>query len=464
MRILPRSLSGQIALVMTAALLLASAVNFAFLLAERSRAGLIEASGPPLARYVDMTSEIASAPGPDVTRPMSRNRPILGGRFFVNRESLADRARFTRQPRLEGQLTAELQEAGVSFTDARAASRPIRRSQIDSRGPLAQRLDKKGANTNVAPRGQEIAFSTRLADGRWLNALFFAPAQPRGEILRLGASTFVLFICTLGAALWVANLLSRPLRDITAAAAQVGAGHEPHEVAVRGPIDIQQTLEAFNRMSRRVSQLLGEKDIMLGALGHDLRTPLTSLRIRLETMEPEAERQRAIRTIDETGLLLEAILDLARQGRSSEPLQSIDLRILVQDIVEDYAETGAAVSLAASERAPVACRPIQLTRLLRNLVDNALAYGGVARVSVLKISTGIEILVEDDGPGMSPEALLTATHPFVRGEASRNRGAGGSGLGLALAEAIARTHGGSLTLTNRSPHGLSARVRLPGVA
>src|SRR5215510_909022 len=136
-------------------------------------------------------------------------------------------------------------------------------------------------------------------------------------------------------------------------------------------------------MSLRVSQLLGEKDVMLGALGHDLRTPLASLRIRIETMEPEAERLKAVRTIEEASQLLEDILELARQGRSSEPVQTIDISVLVQDIVEDYSETGAPVTLTSVDKAPVACRPVLFRRALRNLIDNAVSYGERARLSVV---------------------------------------------------------------------------------
>jgi signal transduction histidine kinase len=414
--------------------------------------------------------------------------------------------RLVRNERMEQRLSRALEDAGVDVKTVQAADRIVGRRTVPGpfggpggfggqfgRGqigagqfnggqfsggqfgpPPRPPHSADGARVPVATfgpppgmrgnRAREVVFSVQFADGRWLNASFFSPLPPGGEIYRLGGTTFVAFACVLIAALWIASRLSRPLQDLTEAAAHVGAAGEPQEVAVRGPSDVRQTLEAFNAMSARVSQLLGEKDVMLGALGHDLRTPLSSLRIRLESMEPESERNKAVKTIEETARLLEAILELARQGRSTEPVQMMDVSILVQDVVEDYAETGAPVTLTSSERSPAAIRPLLFRRLLRNLIDNAIAYGGAARVSVGKRDGEVDIRIDDDGPGMTPEALASATRPFVRGDASRNRTTGGAGLGLALADAIARTHKGALVLSNRTPHGLSAVVSLPSIA
>jgi len=230
---------------------------------------------------------------------------------------------------------------------------------------------------------------------------------------------------------------------------------------MRAPGDVQKTIDAFNAMSLRVSQLLREKDVMLGALGHDLRTPLSSLRIRIETMEPEAERLKAVRTIEEASNLLEDILELSRQGKSREPERTMNVSIIVDDMVEDYSETGAPVSAGETPRAVVLLRPVLLRRALRNLIDNAVSYGGSARVSVEPSGGRVRIHVDDDGPGMSAEALSSATDPFYRGEASRNRETGGAGLGLTLTEAIARAHGGALVLKNRDGKGFRATLDLP---
>jgi signal transduction histidine kinase len=479
---LTRSLSGQIALVMAGALLVASAVNFAILMGERYRAGFIEQSGPAIARFVVVATDIFASP-PPVVRPV-QIRPQGPGRYQVMPVNPIDNRSMQRDERLEQRLLRALTEAEVDATEVRAATRIVGPQErlrlpagpgnrggppvLDGSGPLRQRGGLQGPGRPGGPGPQammgdarEILLAARLPDGRWLNGAAITPEPPAGEILRLGASTFVTFAFVLGAALWVASRLSRPLRDLTNAASRVGAANDPEEVAVRGPSDVRQTLEAFNAMSRRVSQLLGEKDVMLGALGHDLRTPLASLRIRIETMEPESERLKAIRTIEEAAQLLEDILELARQGRSSEPVQTIDLSVLVQDIVEDYAETGAPVTLTESEKAPVACRPVLFRRALRNLIDNAIAYGQIARLSVSNTGSDVLVRIEDDGPGMSAEALATAGRPFVRGDASRSRSTGGAGLGLTLADAIAKAHGGELKLENRQPRGLAAVIRLP---
>ncbi len=455
---------------MAGALLVASIVNFAILMGERYRARINEQSGPAIGRFVDVVAETIAAPPPMRQRPIQLERQRGPGRFFVAEQSPIVLRSLRRDEALERRLQRAFEDAGVTVVpEVRASTSIVMPSE---RGRPPGRSDgqffRPGqgdrpffAGRPLDRRAREIILSAQLPDRRWLSATLLSPLPSAAEIWRLGATTFVTFAFVLGAALWIAGRLSRPLKDLTRAAARVGAASEPEEVAVRGPGDVRQTLEAFNAMSRRVSQLLGEKDVMLGAIGHDLRTPLASLRIRLETMEPEADRIKAIRTIEEATSLLEDILELARQGRSSEPVQTIDLSVLVQDIIEDYAETGAPVVLTSSEKTPVACRPVLFRRALRNLIDNAIAYGAMARVSVRKAGPDVFVSVEDEGPGMSNDALAMATRPFVRGEASRSRVTGGSGLGLTLANAIAKAHGGSLELANRVPTGLAATIRLP---
>jgi signal transduction histidine kinase len=510
-RFFARSLSVQIALVMAGALLVASLVNFAILMGERSRAGINEQSGPAIGRFIVNAAEVFNTP-PAGSGMVVGLRPQGGGRYFLMDLNPVDQRALRRDQGLEQRLRRALDEANIEYQDIRASTRtstrtigsPERGNDRPERGRRqsgAQNadppimiipLDGRGQPVDFGPGGpggfgqrgpggpdgfgggpggpgdqrvvrqvREIVLSAQLPDGRWFSGNNFAPQPPGGDFVRLAAGTMITFLFVLAAALWVASRLSRPLGDLTRAAANVGSATSPEEVAVRGPSDVRQTLEAFNAMSRRVSQLLGEKDVMLGALGHDLRTPLASLRIRLETMEPESERNKAVRTIEEASQLLEDILELARQGRSKEPVRTIDISVLVEDIVEDYSETGAPVSLASSQKAPVACRPVLFRRALRNLIDNAVSYGERARLSVTKVGNEAFVRIEDDGPGMSEDALKSAADPFYRGDASRSRSTGGAGLGLTLADAIAKAHGGALVLENHKPHGLSATIRLP---
>lgn len=471
MRLLPRSIPGQLALVMAGALLIASVVNFVLLLGERNRAALIEQSLPAIARFTDIAYEVFDVP------PLASERLVIGGRrlgpvrYQLLPNNPVDLRQLDRDSDLERRLQAALASAGLAPKEIRASARIVQRLDRRPEGYGSDARNRPPPSPAPAPddgafrQAREIVLAAQLPDGRWFSSVTMSPEPDRGDGVLLGVSTVVTFAFVLGAALWVARQVSRPLRDLSDAAARVGAANQPEEVPVRGHGDVRQTLEAFNAMSRRVSQLLNEKDVMLGALGHDLRTPLASLRIRIESMEPEAERQKAIRTIEEASQLLEDILELSRQGRSREPVRTMDLSILVQDIVEDYTDTGAPVELVATEKAPVACRPVLFGRAMRNLIDNAVAYGDSARVSVSRSPEGrVIVSIDDDGPGMSEAVLATATAPFVRGEESRSRETGGAGLGLTLADAIVKAHGGVLHLQNRTPHGLSAIIDLPGAA
>ncbi len=465
-RLLPRSLSGQLALVMACALLVASVVNIVLVLGERQRATFIEQTGGPIARFADAAATIVARPPASGRQSFEFSRR---SRFMLQQTNpIADLGLF-RDQGVENRLATALRENGIASPVVRASVRFVSRPDVigrqlselmrdDTRGPPARLL---GPPRRSGEQSLEVVLSVQLPDGRWLSSLSHQPEQARGDAFLIGTSTITTFVFVLGAALWIVGRLSRPLRELATAAARVGDTGEPQQVVARGPGDVQQTIHAFNAMSMRVSQLLREKDVMLGALGHDLRTPLSSLRIRLETMEPEAEREKAIRTIEETTSLLEDILDLSRHGRSRETEKPMDISNLAQDVAEDYAETGAPVSIGDMRKAVAACRPVLFRRALRNLINNAITYGGNARITVECDNEHASLHVDDDGPGMSADELDLAAEPFFRGETSRNRSTGGTGLGITLAEAIARAHHGALILQNRIPHGLRATIRIP---
>lgn len=278
------------------------------------------------------------------------------------------------------------------------------------------------------------------------------PLPPRDQWLgaRLAAATLLVYIIVLGASAWAALRIARPLRTLTAAADAFGGKTKFQDVEPSGPEDLRNAIEAFNAMNRRVLALLDEKDRMLGALGHDLRTPLASLRIRLEGMEPEEEREAAIQKITELTEMMEEILVLARSGRAREAAKKMDVAALVEMLVDDQQELGRPVEMGEHQRAVAEVQPALLRRAITNLIDNAVKYGGNTSVSALPHKDGVEIRVTDEGPGLPPEALERVFDAFYREEGSRNRATGGTGLGLAIARSIAESHGGHVHLEARS--------------
>lgn len=272
----------------------------------------------------------------------------------------------------------------------------------------------------------------------------------------------LIFVALLAAVAWLSARVTRPLQRLTEAADKFSGAEPLQPLEPEGPPDMRRAIEAFNGLSRRISDLLEEKDQMLGALGHDLRTPLASLKIRAASMRPVDQRTALFATVDGMDRMIEDILTLARTGRSAEPPARVDVRALASGIVGEFQALGAGVDLEPGEPIVWTLRPDLLTRALRNLIDNAVRYAGGARLTVVVEGRALLIRVEDDGPGIPADQLEHVLRPFARLDQSRNRGTGGAGLGLAIATSIARLHGGTVALENRAGGGLSATLRLTG--
>jgi len=269
--------------------------------------------------------------------------------------------------------------------------------------------------------------------------------------------TFVALLTTVA---WLSARVTRPLRRLTESAEGFSGAEPMQRLEPEGPPDMQRAINAFNAMSDRISGLLDEKDQMLGALGHDLRTPLASMRIRAASMRPASERAALFATVDGMDRMIDDILTMARTGRSAEPLAQVDLRVLMQSIVDECSAQGAAVQLKSGPAVTWTLRPELLTRAVRNLVDNAVRYAGSARIGSTIEGDRLIITVDDDGPGVPENELENVLRPFARLDRSRNRQTGGAGLGLAIALSVARLHGGGLDLNNRPGGGLSATLWL----
>ena len=294
-----------------------------------------------------------------------------------------------------------------------------------------------------------------------LSGVFVRPPSP-WPVEIVVAAVVAILVTSLGAAL-VARRVVRPLSELTSAAAKMATGAGPPHVAERGPADVRNAATAFNTMAARVTRTLESQRHLLSAVGHDLRTPLTAMRINLEFVEDDELREGLMRNLEELQALTEQVLAAAKGAGGEKPRQ-VDLSALVESLVTDLDELGEPVSWAAHAPAPIACRPNEIKRAVRNLVENAVAYGHKAEVRISDTGDGYDVLVEDEGPGIPESDRQRVFEPFVRLESSRNEFTGGTGLGLTLVKAIAEGHGGDVRLENRPGGGLCARMHLPRMA
>ncbi len=294
-----------------------------------------------------------------------------------------------------------------------------------------------------------------------LSAVFLRTPPPLPVEIIVAAVVAILVAST--AAALMARRVARPLYDLTAAASVVARGGSAPHVDEKGPDDVRNAAIAFNQMTNKVTRTLESQRHLLSAVGHDLRTPITAMRINLEFVQEEELREGLQQNLDELQELTEQVLAAAR-GASGEAKRSVDLSALVESLCADLDDLGEPVTWQNHASAPVNCRPNEIRRAVRNLVENAVAYGNKADVQIASSRDGYDIVIEDNGPGIPEDDRVRVFEPFVRLESSRNAATGGTGLGLTLAKAIAEGHGGAIVLENRPSGGLRVRMHLPRMA
>jgi signal transduction histidine kinase len=451
-RLFPRTLGGQLVALLAIALLVSIAATTVMFYRERVDAvQAVERTG--LAERIASVTRVLGLAEPQERAAMADSASSPRLRFWITDESVLPAPETSDGAVIYAKQFDDLFDFPLReparFSDELAIMPP---GDMDApRLPPPPRRIRASVNVTI---------SLPFSDRGWLNAQTRirtggAPAWP------LLISSLILALVMLGLIIFAARRVTRPLKALAARAEAFGRGDAVAPLPESGPDEARRLIRAFNQMQERLTRFVGDRTRMLAAVGHDLKTPITSLKLRAELVDDEETRTKMLATLDEMQHMTEATLAFARDDASTEPSRSVDLAALIESLVDDLAGMGRPVIFADAPRLAYSCRPTALKRAIGNLIENAIQYGERARVSLAATPAGPVIIVDDDGPGIPADRIDEVFKPFTRLETSRSRETGGSGLGLSIARSIVLAHGGRLTLANRDGGGLSAEIHLP---
>lgn len=468
-----RSLTARFVAIMLLALAASQGISFVLFMDERGQALIKAAKTEFLSRSASVAQLLEATPAtlhPDVLRASGTSYT----RFWVTPDFPSDAVAWRDQAkaRLAAPLPAVASLTGTpqpATAEVSPVSHPVGAAAASSPDdPALKPWTEMPAHAWPLSRpakflylGQDngMGLAVQLKDGSWLSSAAIKKMPSlwtTQSAMSLAVTAFILSIC----AAFIARGMTGPMRRLAVASEALGRGESVEPLPERGPEDIRQTAVAFNLMQARLQRFVEDRTRMLAAIGHDLRTPITSMRLRTEFVTDDETREKMLATLDELRALTEATLAFSREQAAGEPTRSVDLAALVGSLCDDLVELGFNVSCVEAPKIGYRCRPDGLKRALRNLVENAVRYGQCARVSLSSGPEAVEIVIEDDGPGIPEAEMERVFEPFVRMESSRNRETGGIGLGLSIARDVVRRHGGDIVLTNTGS-GLRATITLP---
>jgi signal transduction histidine kinase len=463
-RLLPSTLFGRLVLILLGGLFVAQLVGAAILLRDRATA-LYETSGRyavqrivGIVNVLDELSEeqrrlilpainsaglrVAFAPGP-------------GREPAVDEENLA-------AARLRGVLRGALgeeHEVRIAVIAAEALPTYLRGPWP----PHMRTMASKHMRFMGGPPFRDASFLVRaqLRDGQWVSIAHGLPQETFTWPAKLLLTLAVLLVSVIALSLIAVRWVTRPLAELGRAANELGRDIQRPALEELGPLEVRRAAQAFNTMQARLGQFLRDRAQMLAAVSHDLKTPITRLRLRAELLDDPKLKAKFVHDLDEMETMARATLDFLRDADAREAAQPIEVNALIESLQADAEELGQEVVIRGSAASPYAGRPLALQRCLRNLIDNAVKYGKHATLNVIDSTKCLQIIVADEGPGIPEQQLEQVFEPFVRLEPSRSRETGGVGLGLSISRDIARGHGGDLMLRNRASGGLEAVLTLP---
>jgi signal transduction histidine kinase len=332
--------------------------------------------------------------------------------------------------------------------------------------PVPPRLGPVATIMLGSPEMGRVIIGLLLPNGPWLNATVRVSALADWLSSNFLLAFSLMTVAAAGLTIWAVRRLTAPVAALAAAAEQLGRDVNAPALPEDGPLEVAKAAAAFNQMAARIRRFVQDRTFMLTAIGHDLRTPITRLKLRTEFLEDEELRRRMLADLDELEAMVAATLAFGREAAASEPLTSLDLAVLARTVLDETADARPDIADRLSYDGPahltVRARSLAVKRAIANLVSNAVKYGGSARLRLRPPEDGMVVLeIEDDGPGIPPTELDRVFEPFHRVEGSRNRETGGVGLGLPIARNIMLAHGGEVTLANRPTGGTRATIALP---
>jgi signal transduction histidine kinase len=462
MRLLPRSLFGRLVIVLLAGLITAQIAGLAFHLHDRGEL-LSRASGIESARRIA-----------DVVRLLDTLAPPERERFVAVMSSPPLAISLDRPPLTEGGA-AQAALFGTFLRGFLGEDRPMRVAVGENPQPVARvppYMVHPGMGGPGDPFGPAMmryfapaAFSfvaqVRLRDGAWVTFDSRQPPETASWPYRVLLSVLVLLVAVILLSLFAVRWITRPLKTLADAAEELGKDINRPPLPETGPTEVSRAARALNTMQSRLSRYLRDRTRILAAMSHDLKTPITRLRLRAELLDDPQVRQKFSKDLEEMEAMVGATLDFMRGLENEEQPRRIDVMALLESVQEDTRELGGRVEIEGAASMPYEGRPQALKRCLANLIDNAVKYGQSARVAVDDDPARLRISVRDQGPGIPDAELERVFEPFHRLESSRSRDSGGTGLGLSIARNIAELHGGTLALRNLPAGGLEAVLTLP---
>ncbi|KZM49282.1 ATP-binding protein [Labrenzia sp. OB1] len=461
----PGTLASQLIVLLLLAIVVAQALSIWIFADERRIALVAAARDNLLSRSVSLAELMEDTPPALQDRILEASSSRFAV-FWLGKTPLAPEPGASRfEQRLQDYMKRDLDHGQIVHVNIHAdEKRGPRRLEAPEDDNASWRSVPPGERPQnlrrIMKKPEDLSVSIQMTDGRWLNtATSYRP--PAGAfiplLVQLGL-TALMSVVIIGLAV---RRVTRPLKELAASAEKFGRGEQQEPLTPSGPREVRALTSAFNDMRDRLTRFVRDRTRMLAAISHDLRTPITSLRLRAEFIDDDENREKVIETLDEMAAMTEAALRFARDEAHTETAENADLGAILEALAGDQQDFGKDCTVETDGRIVLPCRPVALKRAFRNLIENGIRYANA--VSVLAAREGREavIRIRDSGPGIPEDRLKDVFEPFVRLEESRSEETGGIGLGLAITRSIIHGHGGSIALNNRPEGGLEAEVRLP---